>query len=343
MIRRLPISAFKDMLARPGALAELNACAGVDGDTVIFDPASRAYQAFALKFREWRKNPAAFKSIVEKPVVQAVRSAAGRYRIVHANIGGIFSNLNNVMTIVHLYPDDDLAVDWSTRNIHFRYGSNRDGDVWSKLFYPFTDREVLNPIHIRQYVDWRFTATFVADYYRRDRQWRQGLNAGWKKIRLLPSMQVLKDNVLAGMPPRPRVGVHVRHGGHAVEQPRGKMPSLLQVVEMVKATMSHIRARSVVLATDNDETVEFFRRIFGESLYFGDVTRAKTSKDPQIHQSADASLKLAYDVFSDAFRLASCDYFVHAVSNVATGVLYMAPRMPHVFVEDGTPLVFRED
>lgn len=70
MIQQMPLVNFKEMLARPGALAELRKCASVVDDVVTFDPRSPCYQTFSKTFFAWRKNPK--KKEMDGPALWAV-------------------------------------------------------------------------------------------------------------------------------------------------------------------------------------------------------------------------------------------------------------------------------
>lgn len=257
-----------------------------------------------------------------------------RGRIVRANASGLFYNLAKVLHTIRLWPGGPIEVDWTPRfSGGFKYGSSAGENVWDVLFEPLG--KVSNPIaafdrHPSDADGW--ISDNIARFYRSsDPTWRYLLNAAWRRIKLQPETQRLMNEAAATLPPGPRVGCHVRNDHHKGEQPSRKMPSLAQMADAVEAR--RVGVAKVVLATDNDEAVRFFRQRFGDQLYVAPATRARLATDQPIDATAPASIENAYEVLADAWRLMNCDHLVHVCSNVSTFAMVVNPELAHTFVE----------
>jgi hypothetical protein len=148
------------------------------------------------------------------------------------------------------------------------------------------------------------------------------------------------------------IGMHVRHPSHAMEQPNSEIPIAEDYIRVAKELLlerkKHFKKVYIFLATDQDAVVEEFRREIGNDLlFFEDVTRV-TSQQTLDYENLDEnqklevgtqvqhmaardpqkwSSKLAEEIITDAWALARCQVLIHAVSNVATAVTFINPKL----------------
>ena len=148
------------------------------------------------------------------------------------------------------------------------------------------------------------------------------------------------------------IGMHVRHPSHAMEQPNSEIPIAVDYIRVARELLANSIDKYdkifVFLATDQDSVVEEFRLEFGQQLLvFCDVTRV-TSQETKKYESLNDkqkleigsqvqhiaamdpqkwSSKLAEEIIVDAWALSRCNVLLHAVSNVATAVLFINPEL----------------
>jgi hypothetical protein len=173
-------------------------------------------------------------------------------------------------------------------------------------------------------------------------------------VRLVPRLQDELDTMTAKFAGRFMIAAHVRHPSHVIEQPDGMLAATRSYIAGIRAEVSHrgLEGKSaewgVFLATDQDSVVSQFQEDFGERLHvFQDVRRTTVEEDTSFerlsfaeqarmghqvqHLVAQArdewSVRMAWEVVRDAYAMSRCDLLLHAVSNVATAVSYMNPRI----------------
>ena len=161
------------------------------------------------------------------------------------------------------------------------------------------------------------------------------------------------------------IGMHVRHPSHAIEQPDSKIAVASDYISLAEDLIREEQLQNpgrdirVFLATDQEVVKNQFIAAFGESLisiagvsrvsvedsikYEGLQAGMKLSEGFQIqHIKAgnphDWSLGLAEDVIADAWGLAKCNVMVHTVSNVATAVMFINPKIRCIPIYKGMNL-----
>lgn len=264
---------------------------------------------------------------------------------------GLFSNFNMIMTGIWSTDKDkdercNYIVDWSDTNPAFHYGP-RGTNVWSALFDTTVRVVAQSPgaspsydYHISMYTHagWALTSTNARHSYEPHRQyWRKEINDIWREnIRV---KQCILDSVDAFWADHIKegegvCGVHVRSLALQWQQATHKYPSSEHFAGVVQSVLDSGKASKVFLATDNQQTATFMKERFGDRL----IMREHSLYD--MHQDHDAlgvdedpNCNQARDCLMDALLLSRCNHFVHAVSNIATAVLYMNPDLPHTFIE----------
>lgn len=198
--------------------------------------------------------------------------------------------------------------------------------------------------------------------------WFQGFREQYhdvfrRHVRLLPEFRQQIDTLL----PNPssdvfRISAHVRHPSHAIEQPDGKMAGVDVYSSYVRRILESrgIPESSdrweLFLATDNERSIQNFCDIFGDRVRYVAETERASEENLQSYDSLEQAEAIraghqiqhlnatdpgrwshlkAYEVWRDAELLAASDVVLHAVSNVATAVAFMNPRVEMVFCDPG--------
>lgn len=288
---------------------------------------------------------------------------------IHNIPSGFFSNFNMVMTALWTFLRDaqnkeplEADIDWSDTNEWFHYGPP-NVNVWNTLFEPSlnglqgmlkvqgvsssssSSRRTTYDAIIREYLlDGIFITTRNARYAYREHEWRHKLHRIYKAvIRPLPDIVLEADRFWAdcvGTTTHTRntpliIGMHVRAPVIAMEQGNeGWYPSLQ---DFANAALTELQIHQVngkfakiMLATDTQEAYSFMKEQFGDLLVFRDHSLYSNKED---HHVLGIDTVHARDVWIDAMLLARSHVFIHAVSNVATAVLYMNPYIKSVFLE----------
>lgn len=150
------------------------------------------------------------------------------------------------------------------------------------------------------------------------------------------------------------IGMHVRHASHAMEQPDRKMASSEDFIRLSYELIDEEDLRNpgrkirIFLASDQEKVITEFTKEFGNSLLtISNVSRVDAGETEKYDKlDSDARLKeghqiqhlkasnesswnlnMAEDVIADAWGLSKCHTLVHTVSNVATAVSFINPKL----------------
>ena len=161
------------------------------------------------------------------------------------------------------------------------------------------------------------------------------------------------------------IGMHVRHPSHAMEQPDKEIAMASDYIKIAMELKIKEEAKNpgrpvrIFLATDQESVISEFKIAFGMDLItIAGVQRVSQSDSVEYtkvdeiqklqegfqiqHLNAQNtnnwSMHLAEDVIADAWGLAKCDVLVHTVSNVATAVLFINPRIESIPIYRGMNL-----
>ena len=161
------------------------------------------------------------------------------------------------------------------------------------------------------------------------------------------------------------IGMHVRHPSHAMEQPGKEIAIASDYIKIAiqlkirEETTNPGRPVRIFLATDQESVISEFKVAFGEDLItiagVQRVSHLDSSEYDKVNESQKLlegfqiqhlnaqntkkwSMGLAEDVIADAWGLAKCDVLVHTVSNVATAVLFINPKIESIPIYPGMNL-----
>jgi hypothetical protein len=212
--------------------------------------------------------------------------------------------------------------------------------------------------------EFRIPAATLALYRRPDfGSWRARVHAQiGDKIKPASRIRGEVEALLATMPAR-RIGVHVRHPSHMVEQGRVLFDDYFRLLD---ARLAADPALGIFLATDTELAVAAFRMRYGErvTLHRGatrasidDVLRwayALTDARPdeqgfvggqgfQTHfivaasGGGEAGLRAGREAARDLFTLAACDELVCTISNFTLACAYLHPQQRHHLIAPDIP------
>jgi hypothetical protein len=289
-----------------------------------------------------------------------------------ARDSGFFSNFNFLVGEMYLgrvlYPLftlHELMRHHKTLK-HFCYFDQSDENAWFKYFKPIAyydgDTTHSNTEYLASLPDtcgefaspeFRVPAITKALYARPDfTDWRIAVNESIQgKIQLADDLHSEIDLMLERMPSH-RIGAHVRHPSHLVEQGRIFSNDYFSVIdELLKERPD----AGIFLATDNDLAIAAFRSRYGDKVFYypgfirqtvGDVmdwaySLATGQSDHmgfvsgvpfQTHyRLAEAGggsegLRAGKEAVIDGFTLAACHDFVCTASNFTLSCAFLNPR-----------------
>ena len=260
-------------------------------DEIFLEGISVSSRSLALKYSEIK--------------TQQVKSAKINYKfqkiVVPVHDGGFFSVFNTFLShFVWNYGRPDVAAvipDWrvstlkSHRNVStpmsFCYGSESDGNLFTKIFLPIPDM----PVSVDDYQNADFLRTNVIyfddfnqkneplltyvnarELYRMPEfpEWRRRYGRFYRKyFRVNDNIQTKIDEVvLEEFGSDYVVGVHIKHPSHAIEQPGGFMPGVSEFIRKIIDVVQEKELNSfkIFLATDQDAVVCTLTSVFGDRV-----------------------------------------------------------------------------
>ncbi len=205
-------------------------------------------------------------------------------------------------------------------------------DLWSTLFYPCeVPIDFAEPFDVVvKYPHWRYTHRNAGHRYTFQDGWRERLHSYYRTLKVRDEILKLSESVI---PDHVSSCVGILYRGEralAMEQRTGVHPS----PEHMCAELDRIGLEGpVFVSADSLEAQERFRSILGKQMQaWPDVERSV-----RIGQSPHFRAALGSDhirkMFALALVLSRTRHLIHAVSNIATAVLYINPALPHTFVE----------
>lgn len=285
--------------------------------------------------------------------------------------GGFFSNFNFLIGEIYLgrrvYPL--FSFEEATRHTatlkHFAYVDRNCDNAWLEYFEPIC-YESGDTIHLDAHLlkdlpetwgdlatpEFRIPRATLALFHRPDfPDWRRAVHAAVaNKIRLRDEVRQRIDSMMVQMPGR-RIGVHVRHPSHLVEQGDVYFEDYFSKIDRIRVQYDQ---SSLFLATDNDLAIAAFRMRYGNTVYYYpefirtsidevmdwaySLTRS-TSDDMgfvggvgfQTHYKLAAAgkgadgVRAGKEAVTDVFTLAACDEFVCTASNFTLTCAFMNP------------------
>lgn len=253
--------------------------------------------------------------------IKAIRSKAptSPYKfqkiVVPVHDGGFFSVFNTFIShFVWNFGRPDVSVvipDWRistlrsyrsvTTPMSFCYGTEGDGNIFTKLFLPIPDMPITN----EDYNNDQFLKTNVVyfdnfnekneplltyiharELYRSPDfdQWRHRYGRFYKKyFRIKDTIKTQIEALVAEEFQSDYViGVHIKHPSHAIEQPGGFMPEVSNFIRKILDVVEekNLSSYKIFLATDQDSVVNNLISVFGNRVIFrGNVARTTLEDD----------------------------------------------------------------
>ncbi len=174
--------------------------------------------------------------------------------------------------------------------------------------------------------------TFYAPYQKGQfHVYSENLRASVKKeiidrfIKLRPSIQKKIDAFYElNMKNKRTIGIHLR-GKHSY----GEIPFVPISIILAEANKYAGEDVQFFVATDQVALLAQAQRELKGNVIFYDCQRFSDTTAP-IPNGTKLHPKLGEDVLIEAMLLSRCDFFVHTISHLSTGVLYLNPTLGHV-------------
>jgi len=258
-----------------------------------------------------------------------------------AGNAGFFSHVNRVVNHLHHSLGRDgcaaVRVDWRVGGEmpFFVYGTTQDGELWQRFFEPLAFPNAPRAERSTwSYADLSMTGLHAYSMYKRGLAWRIAYGRTFAEhVRVRDDLRRRARELWRDGGAGERcVGVHYRHPGHGHECPR-PIPPIDVFIERTRRLLRGRGLASVVLATDVHEAVESFRAAFGDRLLVQPGVARAHAAGHQGKRDVQPSVALGEQALIDALLLARCEVMLHTVSNLATAVGYMNPRLRMVYCE----------
>lgn len=204
------------------------------------------------------------------------------------------------------------------------------GDVWDAVFEPCEATTLIEaPADVVvEFPKNTYTGANAGNAYGREDGWRDRLNGHFLKLRVRGEVRELASQVHEGM----SEAVAVMYRGDnflSREQRTGILPTPENMSDEVEALG---KKGPVFVAADSWEATERFRdRLGNRVVYWVDGERCE--KMGQSVYGRRPGITQIQKALALGLALSNAKHFVHAVSNMATAVLYMNSQLPHTFVE----------
>ena len=251
-----------------------------------------------------------------------------RQCIVHPhNCAGVFSLVNKVMTCMELYVK--VRVNFPPKETLY---SQATTDIWSLMFEPFDgvfDDEERSDAIIG-YPHPAYTNRIAGDTYTRNDEWRFRLHNQFSRLKVRTDVLELAESILPGEI-HECIGVLYRGEKElAIEQRTGMIASPEAMCERVNRVSG---SAPIFVCADSVEANDRFKALLGRRMYFWEQGDKCENIGQSVHRSRRHGDDHVKKSLAMVLALSRTRHFVHAVSNMATAVLYINPWLPHTFVE----------
>lgn len=241
---------------------------------------------------------------------------------VHAHNAGLFSLINKVMVCFGRYAR--VHVDWSKGTQYTPPGVN----LWTELFEQI-DLPEEGSDQVTEYPDLSITGIQAGALYEKKDGWRHQFYSYWSCVSARLEILTMADDFARQWDSPHVVSMLVRATLHALEQPSQRCQALEDYAEAFERVR---RPDSIlhVMACDT-QTIEWFRERY-ERVTFYPATRRSPSRDLDCNNQDQQTLEDARICLTEVLLLARSSVFIHGVSNMATGALYINPDMESVYL-----------
>jgi glycosyltransferase involved in cell wall biosynthesis len=328
-----------------------------------------------------------FRDVVQRSIGRRAKALAHtRNCVVQLHDGDFFSIFNAFFSHLVWNLSDEryhrALPDWdvgrlierngSTRFTSFCYGRPEDGNIWLQWFEPLfglcpeemNSRDFLyEHAEVPKYI-WNegreplLTHVNASRLYRWKAfpAWRRQYHSVWRDhVALCPALAAEIDAFARqNLEGRYMIAAHVRHPGHAKEQPGLVVAHTQTYIERIKTELGRrgmdpaSTGWGIFLATDQESVVRQFEEAFGERVcYFRDVRRTVPAEEEAYEVLSSESRirdgnqlqhivashpdtwssRMAWEVIRDALAMSQCRALLHVVSNISTAVSYINPHI----------------
>jgi hypothetical protein len=241
--------------------------------------------------------------------------------------GGLFSLINKVITCMEIY--DRVRVDYPPGESLY---TSSDDDLWSLLFEPFEDEwdPLAKTDTIVRFPHTNYTWRFAGDLYESGGAWRSRLHQYYSKLKLRPEIDSLSRTIVPGRLADCVSILYRSEHALAMEQRTSVHPSPEQMCEVAEKISGNGK---IFVAADTVEAQSRFQARLGDRMLFWPEAERGERMGQSFHWTKAYGSEHIRKMMALALALAKTKHFVHAVSNIATAVLYINPSLPDTFME----------
>lgn len=242
--------------------------------------------------------------------------------------GGIFSLFNKVITCMEIYPR--VEVSFPPGQTFYRNVTEKN--LWEVICHPLRDAplEGEHRAIVMEYPHLRYTGSRTGHLYKLGEDWRQRLHGQFQKIEVKTEVLGIANSILPESLHQCVAVLHRGEKGLAREQLTGVLPSVDDMCQAVNAVSKYA---PVFVCADSDEAAyEFHARLGGRMLTWDVINRVPlTGQSPVCHDTYGSGH--VRNMFARTLAMSRTAHLIHPVSNIATAMLYMNPKLTHTFVE----------
>jgi len=205
----------------------------------------------------------------------------------------------------------------SSINKHMPY-IEENKELFSLLFENYDEgKNITNTIET--------TTIHKINYYNEERNKLYPHHQAFKKyIKLKSHLQIKLNNLIKEMRSdcEQVIGIFVRSGDLAKEQPSGKLPTRQEYLDAVK-TIDKTKKTKYFLRIDNNEDLNFYKNKL-TPYYITKLNRSDSNNNDAPHvKEKFQTLEDLENTYLEIALLSNCEYLIHCYSNMVTASLFM--------------------
>lgn len=241
---------------------------------------------------------------------------------------GLFSLINNVITCKLLY--DHVHVDWSHGCI---YGRPEDGNIWNHLFRPTIPPDGHSHDVLTNYpFQWLTYKNAAELYVNQDSGWREKCHAVWESLGLKVEIKDKVADVCTEwfLKAPAFISVLIRSIPHAGEQITDRIQSFDDYAAAIETELKNQPdGTRVFIAANDSESIAWMAQRFPILTTYRERGNARSI---DWHLARPQTVQDAIDCVVDVVLMSRASAFIHCVSNMATGALYINPNVRSIYI-----------
>jgi len=250
-------------------------------------------------------------------------------KIIRSRAVGFFSDFLSTIRLISKFENENepWCVYWGPESLY--YDSEQGSNVWDYYF-----KSTKNPIG----------ADYIADYpplvLKEGKNFRESMNYYIEKYAKLNStVQNIVDSNMKGFEKNKVLGLHIRRTDKFeyylhYEPDVAKPVELEKVQEVVDKLIEKDNYSKIYLATDDNESYEFFKQKYDKMIIAIDAFRSSGKQSIHMNHKNISGYKKGLDALLDCIFLSKCSFLIKSSSNLSTTSQYYNLNLKHINVNE---------